>query len=311
MNDKYVIDVRHLNKSFAGKLAVHDLTLKVKKGEIFGFLGPNGSGKTTTIRMLCGLMTPDSGTGQCLGYDILTQSNVIKPLVGYVPQSFSLYKDLTTQENLEFIARVYGERDYHQRVKEVMADLGLDRYQDILAGRLSGGWKQRLSLAAAIIHGPKLLLLDEPTAGVDPKARREFWNYIAYLTTLGITSLVSTHYMDEAERCNRLAYIVFGHLMVEGTVTEIIHQVGLTTWSAKGNDLIGLGKKMQGMPGVEQVVAWGNELRICGVNAHLLQQAIAQFPQYQWQQVGSSLEEVFIHMVDERSATAAEEGNKK
>src|SRR5579885_886306 len=169
MSDDYVVDVHDLNKSFNGKPAVNNVSLKVRRGEIFGFLGPNGSGKTTTIRMLCGLMTPDSGTGICLGYDILQNSRMIKRLVGYVPQTFSLYKDLTVKENLEFIARIYEEYDYIKRAHDLMTDLGLDQYKNTLSGKLSGGWKQRLSLAAALIHDPKLLLLDEPTAGVDPK----------------------------------------------------------------------------------------------------------------------------------------------
>lgn len=301
MADDYIVDVKHLSKSFNGKPAVIDVSLKVKKGEIFGFLGPNGSGKTTTIRMLCGLMTPDSGSGECLGYNILTQASKIKRLVGYVPQSFSLYQDLTVKENLEFIARVYEEENYAQRVQAMMAELGLDEYQNILAGRLSGGWKQRLSLGAALIHDPKLLLLDEPTAGVDPKARREFWNYISLLTTRGITSLVSTHYMDEAERCNRLAYIVYGRLMAEGTIDSIIKNVGLTTWAATGKDLHALNAAIRRDPGVDQVIAWGNELRVCGADAALLQKTIDQYSQYKWHKVGTSLEEVFIHLVSERA----------
>lgn len=302
MTEKYLIDVHNLNKSFNGKPAVINVSLQVKRGEIFGFLGPNGSGKTTTIRMLCGLITPDSGSGECLGYNILRDSRMIKRLVGYVPQAFSLYQDLTVTENLSFIARVYDEHDYEQRVKNIMSELGLNEYKNILAGRLSGGWKQRLSLAAALIHDPKLLLLDEPTAGVDPKARRDFWNYIAYLTTKGISSLVSTHYMDEAERCNRLAYIVFGQLMIEGTVRDIIKKEQLTTLSARGKDLAELADKMRKQTGVEQVVAWGNELRICGTDPALLQKAAAQFPNFTWTPVETSLEEVFIHLVDERAA---------
>lgn len=302
METDYAVDVRHLNKSFAGKPAVVDLSLQVKRGEIFGFLGPNGSGKTTTIRMICGLMTPDSGEGQCLGYDILRDSRMIKRLVGYVPQTFSLYQDMTVRENLEFIARVYEERDYNERVNRIMADLGLDKYQDILSGRLSGGWKQRLSLGAALIHDPKLLLLDEPTAGVDPKARRDFWNYISHLTTQGITSLVSTHYMDEAERCNRLAYIVYGHLMIEGTLGEIMNQVGLITWAASGKNLPQLKQDLDQKPGVEQLVIWGNELRVTGTNAELLKQTVDGYTDYTWRQVPSSLEDVFIHLVREREA---------
>lgn len=301
MSNDYAVDVHNLNKSFNGKPAVVNLSLQVKRGEIFGFLGPNGSGKTTTIRMLCGLMIPDSGSGECLGYDILKDSRKIKRLVGYVPQSFSLYQDLTVQENLEFIARLYEVKDYALRVQQMMAELGLDTYRTILAGRLSGGWKQRLSLAAALIHDPQLLLLDEPTAGVDPKARREFWDYISNLTARGITSLVSTHYMDEAERCHRLAYIVTGHLMAEGTVQEVINQAGLITWAAAGDNLVELRKNVENLPGVDQVIPWGNELRICGTDVNALQSVVTAFPQYRWQQVSTSLEEVFIHLVNERA----------
>lgn len=302
MNNDYVVDVKGLSKSFAGKIAVDHLTLKVRRGEIFGFLGPNGSGKTTTIRMLCGLLTPDSGEGQCLGYDVVNESRMIKRLVGYVPQQFSLYQDLTVKENLEFIARVYNESDYKKRAKKMMAELELDKYKDKLAGKLSGGWKQRLSLASALIHDPQLLLLDEPTAGIDPKARREFWNYIAYLTTKGVTALVSTHYMDEAERCNRLAYIVNGHLMAEGTIPQIIKKVALVTFVTHGEELAHLAEELRDRVGVQQVVLLGNELRISGINPELLKQTIAEFPNFSWQPVTTSLEEVFIHLVGEELA---------
>lgn len=307
MKQDYVVDVRHLSKSFNGKPAVVDVSLKIKRGEIFGFLGPNGSGKTTTIRMICGLMTPDSGEGTCLGYDILSHSLQIKRLVGYVPQAFSLYQDLTVRENLEFIARVYGDKHYQQRCHAMMAELGLDAYQNILAGRLSGGWKQRLSLAAALIHEPKLLLLDEPTAGVDPKARREFWDYIAGLTTRGITSLVSTHYMDEAERCNRLAYIVYGRMMAEGTVSELIRGSQLVSYAASGAHLVELAKHLKEQPAVEQVVIWGNEIRICGTDEQGLQQVMQAYPDYTWRKVATSLEEVFIHLVGERNEVNVEQ----
>jgi len=300
MTNDYVIDVHHLSKSFNGKSAVDDVSLQVKKGEIFGFLGPNGSGKTTTIRMICGLMTPDSGSGTCFGYDIVTNPLPIKRLVGYVPQIFSLYKDLTVKENLQFIARVYEDKDYIFRANKIMQELGLDQYKNVYAGLLSGGWKQRLSLAAALIHDPKLLLLDEPTAGVDPKARREFWDYISHLTTQGITSLVSTHYMDEAERCNRLAYIVYGQLMAEGTIPEIMQTVALFTWSASGENLAALANELRNQKGVEQVTVFGNELRICGTNESLLQKVVNAHSQYKWQQVNANLEEVFIHLVNQR-----------
>lgn len=297
MTDEYIVDVQDLNKSFGGKPAVINVSLQIKRGEIFGFLGPNGSGKTTTIRMICGLLTPDSGSGSCLGYDVLKQSREIKQLVGYVPQVFSLYKDLTVKENLDFVAKVYNLKNSKQRIKNMMRELGLDRYQQKLAGRLSGGWKQRLSLAAALIHDPKLLLLDEPTAGVDPKARREFWNDISNLASQGISSLVSTHYMDEAERCHRLAYIVYGYLLAHGTMRDIIKQSGLITWLVSGPNLSELAKQIRQQPGIEQVVAWGNELRVCGTHADLIQNAIARFPDFTWKQVESSLEEVFIFLV--------------
>lgn len=305
MSENYIVEAHHLNKSFNGKPAVVDVSLNVKRGEIYGFLGPNGSGKTTTIRMLCGLMIPDSGSGQCMGYDILKQSDLIKPLMGYVPQTFSLYRDLTVKENLEFIARVYNDHQYIKRANRLMEELGLDEYANIFAGALSGGWKQRLSLAAALIHDPKLLLLDEPTAGVDPKARREFWNYITDLTAKGISSLVSTHYMDEAERCNRLAYIVYGHLMAEGTTSEIIAHVGLRTYAAQGKNLVHLANQLQNQPGVEQVIIWGNEIRIVGKDKHELQKTMDKFKDYSWREVSTSLEEVFIHLVAERAADNA------
>lgn len=297
MTDDYVVDVHDLSKSFNGKIAVNHLSLQVKRGEIFGFLGPNGSGKTTTIRMLCGLMMPDSGTGDCLGYDITQHSGMMKRLVGYVPQTFSLYKDLTVFENLQFIARIYNGCDDVARVHRLMQELKLDTYKNRLAGELSGGWKQRLSLAAALIHDPKLLLLDEPTAGVDPKARREFWDDISRLTQQGLTALVSTHYMDEAERCNRLAYIVLGRLMTEGTIPEIIQSVGLTTWEASGKNVGVIADDIRREKGVEQAAVWGNVLRVCGIDASLIEQVIVKYPAFTWQHVNTSLEEVFIHLV--------------
>lgn len=226
MNNNLIIDVKNLNKSFNEKQAVIDVSLQVKCGEIFGFLGPNGSGKTTTIRMLCGLLTPDSGSGNCLGYDILTQSSLIKLQVGYMTQHFSLYEDLTIKENLNFVAGIYELDNANKRVAQCLENLGLTARKNELAKNLSGGWKQRLALAAALLHDPKLLLLDEPTAGVDPKARREFWDYIHQLSQQGITTLVSTHYMDEAERCSRIAYVMYGHLLMHGTAEELIQKVG-------------------------------------------------------------------------------------
>ena len=223
---EYAIDVAGLNKSFSGVRVVKDLALRVPPGRIFGFLGPNGSGKTTSIRMICGLLTADSGSGTCLGYDVMTQSAEIKREVGYMTQRFSLWEDLTIRENLDFVARMYGMANRREAVRAAIEGLGLHGRQDQLAGTLSGGWKQRLALASCMLHEPKLLLLDEPTAGVDPKARREFWDEIHRLAARGITVLVSTHYMDEAGRCDLLAYIAYGRLLAVGTPAELMAQSG-------------------------------------------------------------------------------------
>ena len=231
------IEVEGLTKSFGDRTVVRNLSMRVKRGEIYGFLGPNGSGKTTTIRMLCGLLTPDSGRGTCLGFDIRTQAEKIKRHVGYMTQRFSLYEDLSVRENLEFIGRIYGISDPAGAARVAIERLGLTARKEQLAGRLSGGWKQRLALGACTLPDPQLLLLDEPTAGVDPKARREFWNEIHELAAKGLTVLVSTHYMDEAERCHEIAYIAFGELLAHGTVAEVIAGSHLMTYEVSGGDL--------------------------------------------------------------------------
>lgn len=303
MSVNFAIDVKNLNRSFSGKPAVVSFSLQVKRGEIFGFLGPNGSGKTTTIRMLCGLLTPDSGSGQCLGYDIVKQSLDIKRQVGYMTQYFSLYRDLTVYENLSFLADVYEIADREQRIMESLQQMGLVERKNQLADKLSGGWKQRLSLGAALLHQPKLLLLDEPTAGVDPKARRDFWDHIHRLSNRGVTTLVSTHYMDEAERCHRLGYMVHGKLLVHGTTQEIIDSAGLTTWSVVGDNLTGLSEAIRNLPGVEQVVAFGHVLHVGTQKPELLRKSIAPYlsdtSDYIWTHVEPSLEDVFIHLVDQ------------
>ncbi len=260
--EQFVIDVFKLNKSFDGKPAVVDLTLRIKKGEIFGFMGPNGSGKTTTIRMICGLLTPDSGEGHCLGYDIITESRDIKRHVGYMTQRFSLYEDLSVYENLDFAARLYGVKNRKQVVQAGLEELGLIDRKKQLAGTLSGGWKQRMALSVALLHKPQLLLLDEPTAGVDPKARRDFWDHIHRLARQGITTLVSTHYMDEAERCTRLAYIGKGQLLTEGSPTDIIAQSRLITWRVTGGDLALLTEQLEALPDELQIAAFGNTLHV-------------------------------------------------
>jgi ABC-2 type transport system ATP-binding protein len=296
------IDVHGLTKSFDGHVVVRDLSLKVPKGEIYGFLGPNGSGKTTTLRMLCGLLTPDSGDGTCLGYDILTQQDEIKRHVGYMTQRFSLYQDLSIRENLEFVARVYGVPHPRQAAKEAIDRLGLSGRAEQLAGELSGGWKQRLALGACILPNPQLLLLDEPTAGVDPKARREFWDEIHGLAAEGITVLVSTHYMDEAERCHELAYIAFGELLAKGTAAQVVADSGLSTWIVRGPNLHELVLELQHRKGIDMVAPFGAELHVSGRDAPALDAAIEEAKKedgaHRWTRGEPSLEDVFIILMD-------------
>jgi ABC-2 type transport system ATP-binding protein len=294
------IDVKGLSKSFGGREVVHDLSMQVKRGSIYGFLGPNGSGKTTTIRMLCGLLTPDSGEGTCLGYNIRRDADKIKRLVGYMTQRFSLYQDLSVRENLEFVARLYGMQDPRGTAKEMIRRLGLSGREGQLAGELSGGWKQRLALGACTLPNPQLLLLDEPTAGVDPKARRDFWNEIHALAAHGLTVLVSTHYMDEAERCHEIAYIAYGHLLANGTVDEVIAKSALTTYTVTGDDLNELSAELAGQPGVDMVAPFGTSLHVSGRDEKALEATIAPYrerPGLQWQHGAPSLEDVFIELM--------------
>jgi len=298
-NEKLIIDVHGISKSFGAKTVVKNLNMQVEKGEIYGFLGPNGSGKTTFIRMLCGLLRPDEGTGTCLGYDILSESDQIKPHVGYMSQKFSLYEELTVYENLDFIARAYSLKNRQQLVNKYIEQMGMERFRNQLAGSLSGGWKQRLALTSCILHQPRLLLLDEPTAGVDPGARRDFWDEVHRLAAEGITALISTHYMDEAERCHRLAYIAYGNLLASGTVEELIENSGLVTWHVIGKEMHNLSEKLKRLPGIEQVVAFGNTLHISGVNHKELEASIKPYVNgfYQWKKADTNLEEVFIHLM--------------
>ena len=302
MNDAVAIDVRGLSKSFDGKRVVRDLTLTVARGEIFGFLGPNGSGKTTSIRMLCGLLIPDAGEGHCLGYDVIRETAQIKREVGYMTQRFSLYEDLSVRENLDFVARIYGVQNRARVVDAAIERLGLAQRREQLAGTLSGGWKQRLALAATTLHNPKLLLLDEPTAGVDPKARRDFWLAIHQLAAEGITVLVSTHYMDEAERCHRLAYLSFGQILTQGTPSQVAASSGLTTWVVAGPDLMQLAEALQRLPAVAQVVPFGDALHVSGTDAAQLATALAPYQarvELTWTQTQPGLEDVFIQLVTE------------
>jgi ABC-2 type transport system ATP-binding protein len=299
MTGNLAIDVRGMTKRFGDLTAVNDVDLSVRAGEICGFLGPNGSGKTTFIRMLCGLLRADEGSGTCLGYDVIEESEAIKRQVGYMTQRFSFWEDLTIAENLDFVARMYALKDRRQAVRESIERLGLADRRHQLAGQLSGGWKQRLALAACMIHRPKLLLLDEPTAGVDPKARREFWQEIHQLAGQGLTFLIATHYMDEAERCHRLAFITYGNLLAEGTVTEVVEEAHLVTWSVIGPDLLRLAEQLHDRPGVQQAVPFGNALHISGDDPAALDRAIAPFrtAAYDWRRIDSGLEDVFIHLM--------------
>jgi ABC-2 type transport system ATP-binding protein len=298
-NGELAVDVEGVTKSFDGRVVVDGLAMQVRRGEIYGFLGPNGSGKTTFLRILCGLLRPDSGSGTCLGYDVRKQSDAIKRRVGYMTQRFSLYEDLSLAENLRFVADIYQIPDAAAAVSRMLENLGLEGRGSQLAGQLSGGWKQRLSLAACLIHKPELLLLDEPTAGVDPKARRDFWEEIHRLAAEGLTVLVTTHYMDEAERCHRLAYIAYGKLLAKGTLHDVLTSAQLTTWEVSGPQLGRLSQQLQGLPGVEQVAAFGNKLHVSGRDAEAIQRAISPFQKdpYAWQKIEPGLEDAFIGLM--------------
>ncbi len=297
-----VIDVHGLRKSFGDRLVVDGLSLQVAKGEICGFLGANGSGKTTTIRILCGLLIADGGGGTCLGLDIIRQAQMIRRQVGYMTQKFSFYEDLTVFENLDLVASVYEMADPRAAVRAIMERMGLADRRDQLAAQLSGGWKQRLALAACVLHEPKLLLLDEPTAGVDAKARREFWDLIHDMAGEGLTVLVSTHYMDEAERCNRIVYLADGHIVVQGTADDIASHSGLITFEATGADIDDAARRLRRMPGVEAAAVFGRALHVAGTDRTALEAAIRTAGGgltggLTWREVEPRLEDVFIHML--------------
>ena len=302
MNEVPVIAVRGLTKRFAGRTVVDKFDLTVNQGRICGFLGPNGSGKTTTLRMICGLIIPDAGEGEVLGLDLRTQRGRIKGQIGYMTQKFGLFGDLTIRENLEFIARVYGLDQRNARVDASLERLGLASRAGQLAGKLSGGWKQRLALAAAVLHDPKILLLDEPTAGVDPQARREFWDQIHELAREGMTVLVSTHYMDEAERCHEIAYIAYGVMLARGTTAQVIAQSGLYALSGEGPGADRLAAEIEGRPGVAMAAAFGTSLHVCGPDPAALRAAVAPWAdRVSWTETEPTLEDVFINLM--RTAT--------
>ena len=293
------IDVKGLVKIYGKRMVVDHVDLQIAPGRICGFLGPNGSGKTTTLRMICGLLTPDGGSGTCLGYDIITERNQVKRQAGYMTQRFGLYEDLTIRENLDFVGRLYRLANLRQRVDQSLERLGLASRQHQLTGSLSGGWKQRLALAACVLHEPRLLLLDEPTAGVDPKARRAFWDEIHALAAQGITVLVSTHYMDEAERCHEIAYIAYGKLMARGSADDIIAQSGLHAMVATGAGADRLAPSLRDAPGITAAAAFGTTLHVCSPDAAALQAAIAPLRRdgLTWEEATPTLEDVFIHLM--------------
>jgi ABC-2 type transport system ATP-binding protein len=308
------IEVRGLTKRYGKRAVVDHIDLAVPRGRIVGFLGPNGSGKTTTIRMLCGLLTPDEGSGTTLGLDLRTRAPEIKRRVGYMTQRFSLYEDLSIRENLDFIARVYAVRERKAAVAGALERLGLEQRSTQLAGELSGGWKQRLALAACLLHSPELLLLDEPTAGVDPKARREFWEHIHTLAAEGITVLVSTHYMDEAERCHELVYIAYGRMLATGTAQNVIAQSQLSTWSVRGPDLTSLARELRAAPGVAMVVPFGTTLHVSGVDEAQLRSTVDAYrdrPELVWAQAEPNLEDVFIRMMSRAPDNFADDAQRR
>ena len=291
----YVIDVHDLSKSFGARRVVADLTLRVARGEVCGFLGANGSGKTTTIRMLCGLLKPDAGAGTCLGLDILRDAPAIRRQIGYMTQRFSYYEDLTVTENLELVAGIYEMPNPRAAVRDIIERMQLGGYAGELVGHLSGGWQQRLALAACMLHRPKLLLLDEPTAGVDAKARREFWDRIHDMASEGLTVLVSTHYMDEAERCDRIVYLAGGRIVVEGDALDVARRSGLVTFDGVGEHLDQVAPRVRAMPGVETAAVFRRALHVAGTDRAKLERAIAAFTQLTWREVEPRLEDVFIH----------------
>lgn len=300
MATENVIDVHGLTKKFGDKLVVDDFSIQVPKGAIYGFLGPNGSGKTTTIRMLCGLLSPDGGGGTALGYDIVTESRAIKMRVGYMTQRFSLYEDLTARENLTFVARLHDLADNRAVVDAALEEYEMMPRADQLAGQMSGGWKQRLALAAASLHEPRLLLLDEPTAGVDPKARRDFWERIRGRADKGVSVLVSTHYMDEAVQCDYIAFMAYGRKLIDASAADIAKEVGLQTWRVEGRDLHALYERLKKTPGVAQVARFGSALHVSGRDKDALDRAVAPLrgqPGLEVTPAKTGLEEAFIYLM--------------
>lgn len=308
MSSGAVIDVSGLTKRFGTKTVVDHVDLTVPRGAIYGFLGPNGSGKTTTIRMVCGLLRPDAGSGQVLGYDVVKDSAHIKARTGYMTQKFSLYEDLSIEENLSFVARLFDVDDRARRVAEAIEDLGLTARKRQLAGTLSGGWKQRVALAACMIHDPDLLLLDEPTAGVDPKARRDFWDQIRRYAARGVTTLVSTHYMDEAVQCDSIAYIAYGKKLIDAPTRDIPNAVGLSAYDVVADDLDAAAERLRSDAGAELVARFGQSLHVAGTDKAKLDDAlrsISAMPGFAATPIAAGLEEAFIHLMSQSADNMA------
>ncbi|MEN0652714.1 MULTISPECIES: ABC transporter ATP-binding protein [Hyphobacterium] len=296
----FVIDVKGLTKTFGDTKVVDDFDMQVPKGAIYGFLGPNGSGKTTTIRMMCGLLKPDAGSGTALGLDIIEQSREIKARVGYMTQKFSLYEDLTVRENLDFMARLHALDDRKGKVEAALEEYDLGPRAKQLAGQLSGGWKQRLALAAVSLHNPGLLLLDEPTAGVDPKARRDFWDRIRALSRSGVTVLVSTHYMDEAVQCDSIAFIAYGRKLIDAPSGEIPKVIGLHTWRIEGKGLAAIQQDLEANPDIEQIARFGSAIHVSGRDEAALRRAVEPYAAREGIEVSparTGLEEAFIYLM--------------
>lgn len=309
-SDELAINVHRLHKKFGNKVAVDNVSIAQPRGSVWGFLGPNGSGKTTTIRMLCGLLSPTDGEGTCLGFDVLTESDKIKLHTGYMTQKFSFWEDLTIRENLSFVARLYQINDRESVINKTLQDLNLSHRQNQLTRSLSGGWKQRLALAAVTMHRPKLLLLDEPTAGVDPQARRDFWQQIHLLSQQGLTVLVSTHYMDEAERCDHIVYLAHGKLITQGSVPNIIKQSGLVAFESEGhadninsNQIRYYLNDLSQYSNINEVSFAANKLKVSGYNQQGILSDLNEFnrqlslnkqPILHWQVIQPNLEDAFI-----------------
>ncbi|MDE2029718.1 MAG: ABC transporter ATP-binding protein [Alphaproteobacteria bacterium] len=306
--DGYAVDVHGLTKIYGKKTVVDHIDIRIPRGKVYGFLGPNGSGKTTTIRMICGLLTPDAGEGTCLGADLRKEPKSIKRRLGYMTQKFSFWDDMTVTENLAFVADMFGLDNPQERVQSAIEKANLTDYVDHLAGSLSGGWKQRLALAACTLHDPELLLLDEPTAGVDPQARREFWDEIHRLAAEGLTVLVSTHYMDEAERCHAIIYLSYGHIVAQGTVDEVIAQAGLTAWDVRGGDLTALMDEVGKNPAVTAAAIFGDILHVSGPGGAAFDHALASYradQAHRWERAAPSLEDAFIRFTEQRLSKEA------